>query len=197
MQNTVCGSHWDHRSDVWHQASCESQQQWQPNPLLRDDMLRFHRPKIMFTSTGLCTTPNLQKERKKEKDDCLWISQRNTKPNLFQSHDCAGYVPTLFKKRVEQSYKFHLSSSQPGLYKEGVSGLLISHLTNAYDMLRDLGEPVHTNGPQLQSNNKYLGNSRGWVVSGILVCEMRFFFLLKSLLHKWSTSLFFPPKIFI
>lgn len=75
-----------------------------------------------------------------------------------------------------------------------MSGLLISHLTNAYDVLRDLGEPVHTNGPQLQSNNKYLGNSRGWVVSGILVCEMSFFFLLKSLLHKWSTSLFFPLK---
>lgn len=156
-----------------------------------------------FTGLKLCSLPQAcaplqtckKKERKKKMS--LWISQRNTKPNLFQSHDCAGYVPTLFKKRVEQSYKFHLSSSQPGLYKEGVSGLLISHLTNAYDVLRDLGEPVHTNGPQLQSNNKYLGNSRGWVVSGILVCEMRVFFLLKSLLHKWSTSLFFPPKIFI
>lgn len=149
----------------------------------------MHHPKLAKLET------KKKKKKKKMTADCS-ISQHNTKPNLFQSHDCAGYVPTLFKKHekaeVEQSYKFHLSSSQPGLYKEGVSGLLISHLTNAYDVLRDLGEPVHTNGPQLQSNNKYLGNSRGWVVSGILVCEMRLFFLLKSLLHKWSTSLFFP-----
>lgn len=147
----------------------------------------------MFTSTGLCTTLNLQKERKKKKMTAVCsISQHNTKPNLFQSHDCAGYVPTLFKKRVEQSYKFHLSSSQPGLYKEGVSGLLISHLTNTYDVLRDLGEPVHTNGPQLQSNNKYLGNSRGWVVSGILVCEMRLFFSSEESAAQMEYKSFFP-----
>lgn len=188
MQNTVCGSHWDHRSDVWHQASCESQQQWQPNPLLRDDMLRFHRPKIMFTSTGLCTTPNLQKERKKEKDDCLWISQRNTKPNLFQSHDCAGYVPTLFKKRVEQSYKFHLSSSQPGLYKEGVSGLLISHLTNAYDVLRDLTQMVHNCRVITNILETAVG---GWLV-GFLCVKWGFFFSWRVCCTNGVQVFFFP-----